>query len=85
MFKLCHVNPGGGGGHILRHSGMFHCNGSLFHKKSLNMGPIFYKSIPKYGFLFSSKFPKFRTPKNCEKWAYIARKIPKNGYLFLSK
>ena len=34
---------GGGPTHILRHMGMCRSNGSLFHKLSLIMGPIFYK------------------------------------------
>ena len=44
---------GGGGGvtHIFRYTGMWCSNGSLFHKKSLNMGPIFYKNIPKHGWV----------------------------------
>ena len=46
---------------ILRRTGMCLCNGSLFHKKSLNIGPIFYKKKqqqqkqPKYG----SVIPKY--------------------------
>ena len=36
---------GGGGTHILRHTGMCRSNGSLFHKKSLNMAPISYIHI----------------------------------------
>ena len=31
--------------------------GGAFHKKSPNMGPIFYKNIPKHGLVFL-KFPK---------------------------
>ena len=46
---------GGGGTHKLRHTGMCHFNESLFHKKTLNMGPIFYKNIPKH----KSAFHKF--------------------------
>ena len=75
--------PRGEGTHIWRHTGMCRSKGSLFHKKSLNMGPIFYKNIPrpKHGFVFP-KFPNFFwvfawwTPENCEKWAFILRKIP---------
>ena len=65
-----------GGTHILRHMGKCCSNGSLFHKKALNMGPIFYRNIPKYGSVYL-KFPKFF---GClaEKWANILRKIPKN-------
>ena len=36
----------------IRHTGMCHSNCLLFHKKSLNMGPIFYKDIPKHGSVF---------------------------------
>ena len=51
-------------------------NGSLFHKKSLNMGSIFYKDIPKHGSVFSPPhLKKFgglclpcKQPKNFEKW-----------------
>ena len=42
-----------GGTRILRHShGCAALNGLLFHKKSLNMGPIFYKNISKHGSIF---------------------------------
>ena len=37
---------------ILRYTGMCRSNGSLFHKKSLNMGSIFDKNIPKHGSVF---------------------------------
>ena len=67
---------------------MCHSNGSLFHKKSLSMDPIFYKNIPIYG----SLFPQFldvhmQTPKNCEnfeKWVCISRKIHINEYLMMT-
>ena len=38
-------------------------NGLLFHKKSLNMGPIFYKNIPYMGTFFQNfeKSHKFGT------------------------
>ena len=55
-----------------RHMWMYRCNGSPFQKESLNMSPIFYKTIPKQW----SVFPKFI------KIAYTSRKIPKNGYFF---
>ena len=58
-----------GGTHILRHAMMCRSNGSLFHKKSLKMGLIFYKNIPKYG----SVFKKFHM------------KIVKNGPIFGEK
>ena len=49
------MGGGAGGTHILRHTGMC-CS---HHKKSLNMGPNFYKNIPKHGSVFSkSKHPK---------------------------
>ena len=47
---------------ILRHMGMCHSNGLVFHKKAINMGPIFYKNIPKHGFVFS-KFLSGEHPK----------------------
>ena len=37
---------GGGGTHMLRHTGMCHPNGLLFHQKSLDMGPHFGQKIP---------------------------------------
>ena len=43
-----------GGTYILRHTGMCHSNGSLFHKKSLNMGFIFYKIISKHAYVFQN-------------------------------
>ena len=39
------------------------------------MGP-FFKNVQVFA---------MRTPENCEKWAYILRKIPRNGCLFLPK
>ena len=33
---------------------MCHSDGSLFHKKTLNMGPIFYKNIPKHSLYFQN-------------------------------
>ena len=41
--------PGGGigeGTHIFGRTGMCRPNGSLFYKKSLNMGPVFYPKNP---------------------------------------
>ena len=58
-----------------RYMGMCCSNGSLFHKKFLNMGPIFNKNIRKNEFFVNE-------PKNYEKWAYISRKNPKSGILF---
>ena len=40
------------GTHILRQTGMCGSNGLFFHKKSLNVGPTFYKKYPKYGSVF---------------------------------
>ena len=62
------------GTYILRHMGMCHSNGSLFHKKSLNMGPIFYKNIPKQ--------VCFSKISDIVKNGHISRKIPKNGTFF---
>ena len=73
---------------ILRHKGMCHSNGSLFHKKSLNNAWATFST--KISLNMGPSFPNFggirmRVPKNCEKWAYIWRKITKNGCLFLPK
>ena len=76
----------GGGTHILRQTGMCGCNGSLFYKKSLNMGPIFYKKILIHGSTFLTW--ACENPENCkicEKWVYFSRKILNNGYPFLPK
>ena len=56
-------------------------NGSLFHKKSLNMGPIFYKNIPKHGsvFFFFQKFSKLW------KIGLYSRKMSQNLYFFSAK
>ena len=60
-----------GGIHIFGRTRMCRSNGSLFYKKSLNMGPILYHKILKHGstFLTEPKFSGFRmvkTPKNHE-------------------
>ena len=73
--------------------GMCRSNGSLFYKKTLNMGPVFHQKILKHGstFLTEPKFSGFSHGENpgnrefFEKWAYISRKILKNGYPFLPK
>ena len=64
-------------------------NESLFHKKSLNMGPIFYKNIVKHEW---SIFPKCsgvwlgKHPKIVKSGPLSqVRKIPKNGYNFAKK
>ena len=67
-------------------AGMWDSNGSLFHKKSLNMGPILYQNVPEHGFIF----PKFSTffgflHGEHQKIVYISRKIPKTGYQFRPK
>ena len=56
---------GGGGTHIFGRTGMCRSNVSLFCKKSLNMGPVFYQKILKHGstFLTEPKFLGFRHPK----------------------
>ena len=66
--SLCEVFLGsrGLGGyshiHVLRQTGMCRSNGSLLYKKSLNMGPVFYKKLLKHGsnFLTEPKFSGFR-------------------------
>ena len=40
---------GGGGTHMLRHTGMCRPNGLLFHQKSLDMGPTLVKKILRGG------------------------------------
>ena len=42
---------GGGGIHMLRHTGMRRPNGLLFYQKSLDMGPILVKKILRRGSL----------------------------------
>ena len=67
------VNPRGGT-HIFGRTGMCHPNGSLFYKKSLNMGPGFYpKKILKHGSIFLTEpqitwfsgFSPCKNPENC--------------------
>ena len=58
---------------------MCHSNGSVFHNKSLNMGLIFYKNIPKHGSVFSKISKKFGCSK-CEH-----PKIVKNRPIFQGK
>ena len=81
------------GTHIFGQTGMCRSNGSLFYKKSLNMGPIFYQKIRKHGSTFLTWAQIFgyshgENPENreiFEKWAYFSRKMLKNGYPFLPK
>ena len=73
--RLIHLTilvESGGGTHILRHTGCAALMG-CFAKKSLNMGPISYKKIPKHGFVFPKIF-------RCEH-----PKIVKNGPIFREK
>ena len=71
--------PWGGGTHILRHMRMCCSNGLLFHKKSVNMDPIFYKISLNMG-------PFFKNFKNFPMFAIIEHpKIVKNGPLFKKK
>ena len=75
-------NAPGGGTHIFGQTGMCRSNGSLFYKKSLNMGPVFYQKILKHGSTFLT-LPKFlglcmaKTPK--------ITKFLKNGPIFKKK
>ena len=71
-----------GGTQIFGRTGMCRSNGSLFHKKSLNMGPVFYQKILKHGstFLTEPKFLGFRLAKTLK----IA-KFLKNGPIFQEK
>ena len=55
-------------------------NGSVFDKKSLNMGPIFGPKIPKHGSIFFFKFLKI-----FKKIACFWSKIPKHGSIFGAK
>ena len=41
--NVAHSSSGGGGTHMLRHTGMCRPNGLLFQQKSLDMGPILVK------------------------------------------
>ena len=71
-----------GGTHIFGRTGMCRSNGSLFYKKSLNMGPVFYQNILKHGsnFLTEPKCSGFRMAKTPK----IA-KFLKNGPIFQEK
>ena len=80
-----------GGTHIFGRTGMCRSNGSLFHKKSLNMGPVFYQKILKHGSTFLTE-PKFfgfshgENPKNREIFKklrlFFKKKSLKMGTLF---
>ena len=45
--RMSSLGEAPGGNHILGRTGMCRSNGSLFYKKSLNMGPVFYVFYPK--------------------------------------
>ena len=66
-----------GGTHIFGRTGMCRSNGSLFYKKSLNMGPVFYQKILKHGstFLTKPKFSGFRMAKT-PKIAKFLKNLP---------
>ena len=76
------MSRGGGVTHIFGRTGMCRSNGSLFYKKSLNMGPVFYQKFLKHGstFLTEPKFLGFRKAKTPK----IA-KFLKNGPIFQEK
>ena len=71
-----------GGTHIFGRTGMCRSNGSLFYKKSLNMGPVFYQKILKHGstFLTEPKFSGFRMAKTSK-----ITKFLQNGRIFQEK
>ena len=80
-------NQGWGGTQIFGRTEMCRSNGSLFYKKSLNMGPVFYQKILKHGSTFLTE-PKFfgfslgENPENrkiFEKWA---SENPENRKIF---
>ena len=64
-------NPGPGGTHIFGRTGMCRSNGSLFYKKSLNMGPVFYQKILKHGSTFLNEH------KIWQFWGFCHAKTPK--------
>ena len=68
--------------HIFGRTGMCRSNGSLFYKKSLNMGPVFYQKILKHGstFLTEPKFSGFRMAKTPKIVKFL-----KNGPIFQEK
>ena len=80
-FEAC-SHRGGGGTHIFDRTGMCSSNGSLFYKKSLNMGPIFYKKILKHGSTFPTE-PKFSG--FCMAKTSKITKFLKNGHIFQEK
>ena len=88
--------PGVGGTQIFGRTRMCRSNGSLFYKKSLNMGPIFYQKILKHGstFLTEPKFLGFRLAKTLKIANFLKNgqaktlkiaKFLKNGPIFQEK
>ena len=68
-----------GGTHMLRHMGMCCPNGLLFHQKSLDKGPIFFKNILRHGSVFG-EHPKIgkmglHFEKNPYEWVPFAAEI----------
>ena len=82
---LLMIIPGGGGTHIFGQTGMCRSTGSLFYKKSLNMGPVFYQKSLNMGqfFWLCPNFWVFAWQKPQKSWNLW--KILKNGYPFLPK
>ena len=76
----CFRGGGGGGTHMLRHTGMCCPNGLLFHQKSLDMGPILQqkKKIPRRW----SHFSKIAKKKICQISRFWGRKALRNGSRF---
>ena len=73
---------GTGGTHIFGRMGMCRSNESLFYKKSLNMGPVFYQKILKHQstFLNEPKYLGFRMAKTPKITNFL-----KNGPIFQEK
>ena len=72
-----------GGTHIWRHTGMCRIFGSVFLKKSLDMGPIFHEKIRNYG---SNLFEPRKILKRIAKNGYrISEKSLNMGTFFLEK
>ena len=71
-----------GGTNIFGRTGMCRSNGSLFYKKSWNMGPVFYQKILKHRstFLTEPKFFGFRMVKTLKIATFL-----KNGPIFQEK
>ena len=65
-----------GGTHMLRHMGMCHQNGLLFHQKSLDMGPNLVKKSLEEGPISQI------LPKNCKISCFWNRKTLRKGSRF---